>query len=292
MRSNEKWLLIHADDVGICHTANQAAFEVLEYGLVKSASMMVPCPWIYEVASYYRQHPEADLGLHLTVNSEWRHLRWGPVASRDKVGSLLDGDGCFWQSPADTRSRARSSEIDIELTAQIEKALMLGFKPTHMDFHMGTLFLNPEWVEIAWRLSQQYRIPLTMVRWTSAFGKREVESRGVPPAYMQQLLDAYEARGVSNIDDFISVVKGVTLEERRESYFELLRNLKPGISKLVIHPGLETGEMAQMMEGTAGGLPKRIADHRVFTDIQTRKLIESLGIRLVGWKDILPPQRG
>ncbi len=289
--AGEKLLLIHADDIGICHAANQAAFGTMEFGLVKSGSIMMPCPWVNEVAAYFQRNPAADFGLHLTINSEWQNLRWGPVASRDKVNSLLDREGCFWRSPADTRSHAKSNEIEIELTAQIEKALLLGFKPTHMDFHMGTLFLNPEWVEIAWRLSDRYRIPLTMVRWSSAFSKREVESRGVPPEYMKSLLESYDARGISNIDDFISVVNGVNLQERRENYFQILRNLKPGISKLVIHPGLENDEMKHMMEGAADGLPKRAADYRVFTDTQTRELITSLDIRLVGWRDILPTAR-
>lgn len=289
--SDTRRLLIHADDVGICHTANQATFDILAFGLVRSASLMMPCPWIHEAIAYYQHHPDTDFGLHLTVNSEWRHLRWGPVASRDRVPSLLDPDGCLWATPAETRAHAKSAEIEIELTAQIERALRLGVRPTHLDFHMGTLFLDPAWVAIATQLSDRYAIPLTLVRWSTAFGAREVESRGVPVDYMQRLLGAYEARGLCNIDDFISVVPGARLEERKAGYFDVLRNLRPGVTKLVIHPGRDSDEMRGMMKDADAAYLRRIADFQVFTDPETVQLIDRLGIRVINWKELAPRGR-
>ena len=283
-----KLLLIHADDLGICHAANQASFRVFDAGMVKSGSIMMPCPWVNEVAAYYRGHPDADIGIHLTLNSEWQTLRWGSVASSNKVKSLLDPEGCLWRAPMDTLAHADTNEIGIELTAQIEKALAIGLEPTHLDFHMGTVFLKPEWVDIALMLSKKYGIPLTLVRWSEDFGSREVESRGVPPDYMQSLLENFEQRGLSCLDYFITVVGGVDLPTRRAAYNKILQELPAGVTELIIHPGLDSNEMSAMMSGVNGGHTKRVADYQVFTDPATTRLIEQHGIKLIGWKDLVP----
>ena len=283
-----KLLLIHADDLGICHAANQAFFRVFEAGMVKSGSIMMTCPWVNEVAAYSRGHPDADIGVHLTLNSEWQTLRWGPVASSNRVKSLLDPDGCLWRAPMDTLAHADTDEIGIELTAQIEKALAIGLEPTHLDFHMGTVFLKPEWVEIALTLSRKYDTPLTLVRWSEDFGRREVGTRGVPPDYMQSLLQNIEQRGLSCLDHFITVIDGIDLPARRAAYHKVLQELPPGITELIIHPGLDSDEMRTMMSGAYGGHTKRISDCQVFCEPATRRLIEQCGIQLISWQDLVP----
>src|SRR5438105_9502574 len=129
-----KLIIVHADDLGETHAVNAAAMKALESGTINSASLMVPCPWFPEMADFAKSHPEADLGLHLTLTSERVYYRWGPVASIDKVPSLVDENGYFhhdWEG----NQRINPKEVEIELRAQVERALRMGVRPTHLDSH-------------------------------------------------------------------------------------------------------------------------------------------------------------
>jgi len=128
------------DDLGMARSVNAATIKAFESGLVSSGSIMVPCPWLPEIATYARQHPEADLGLHLTLTSEWAPYRWGPVLSKDRVASLLDNSGYFYLTESEAASRANAQEVEAEIRAQIERARSFGIQPTHLDSHMGTLY--------------------------------------------------------------------------------------------------------------------------------------------------------
>src|SRR2546426_6127685 len=141
---NAKLLILHADDLGAAHSVDAASFDAFDKGVISSASIMVPTPWIAEVAAYARAHPNADLGLHLTITSEWETYRWGSVESKDKVASLLDSSGTFPSEVQPVTKNAKVVEVERELRAQVERALALGIRPTHLDSHMGALFSTPE----------------------------------------------------------------------------------------------------------------------------------------------------
>src|SRR6266487_5688626 len=137
-----KLLIVHADDLGAAHSVDIASIKAFEGGLVNSGSIMIPCPWLSEIAAYARSHPEADLGLHLTLTSEWTSYRWGPVLSRDRVSSLLDHNSYFYLTESEAASHANAREVEAEIRAQIDRARAFGIKPTHLDSHMGTLYQN------------------------------------------------------------------------------------------------------------------------------------------------------
>src|SRR5437870_9998670 len=155
-----KLLIVHADDVGVTHSVNAATIKALDTGLVNSASIMVPCPWFPEIADYAKSHPASDLGLHLTLTSERVYYRWAPVASKDKVPSLIDENGYFHHDWAAT-TKINLNEVELELRAQIERAYAMGVRPTHLDSHQYRLYENGKgFFEVVLRLAHEYNLPV------------------------------------------------------------------------------------------------------------------------------------
>ncbi len=279
-------LILHADDFGMSHSVNRAIIEMLEAGAVSSASIMMPCPWVPEAAAWARAHPDKDLGLHLTLNSEWNTLRWGPLAPRDRVPGLLDAQGYLWSAVAQTASRANPQEVEAELRAQIEHARRLGIRFTHLDTHMGTLYARPDYFQVFERLGREYGVPILRVK------PSEAAVAQAPPAIRDYLLAneaRYQAEGVFRLDSLLTdPARGTkTYEERRAAYHDALRSLKPGVHMMILHPGY----LDEELRGATASAAQRDWDRRIFLEPETRELIRKLGIRLVGWQDVAPPAR-
>src|SRR5450755_5134779 len=161
--ADAKLLIIHADDLAVSHSQDRASFAALDSRAASSASIMVPCPWLTEVADYAKAHPDADLGLHLTLTSEWKNYRWGPVATHNEVPGLIGVDGSLWPDVPLVSKNASPAEVEKEIRAQVELALKVGIHPTHLDSHMGTLFTAayfPTYVKVA----REYRLPFLAMR--------------------------------------------------------------------------------------------------------------------------------
>src|SRR5262245_47627457 len=161
-KSTDKLLIVNGDDVGMCHSANLATIEALEKGLMRSATIMVPCPWFPEIAAYAKKNPEKDFGIHLCHTSEWIRYRWGPVAERSQVPGLLDPDGYLWRDGPEVYQHSKPEEALIEGRAQIKRALTAGVDVTHLDSHMGTLQFDPRYVAIYLQLAVEFDLPLRM----------------------------------------------------------------------------------------------------------------------------------
>ncbi|HSD47628.1 MAG TPA: polysaccharide deacetylase family protein, partial [Pyrinomonadaceae bacterium] len=159
-----KLLIVHADDLGMSHSVNTATLKAFQTGLVNSGSIMVPCPWLSEIAAFARANPQADLGLHLTLTSEWTHFRWGPVTPKDRVTSLLDKDGYFRLTESEAAQKADPKEVELEIRAQIERAKALGIVPTHLDSHMGTLYQTKELFDVFLRVARENKLPVRVAR--------------------------------------------------------------------------------------------------------------------------------
>lgn len=276
---NEKLLIVHADDIGMSHSVNLATIEAFNKGAISSGSIMVPCPWFPEIAAWAREHPEADLGLHLTLTSEWKHYRWRPVAPIDKVPGLLDEEGYMWRSEKQTAAKATAQEVETELRAQIDRALAFGIKPTHLDTHMGTLYTRRDFFEVYKKLGREYNIPIMVMRPTPeiiAYGKMT----GSPIS--EEMLRGTEAEGFVMLDHLVTGVPGKDFAERKVSYHNLLRNLKPGVTMLIVHLGLDDAELKAITNSWA----QRHGDLLSFTDPETQALIKQLGIKLVTWREL------
>lgn len=276
---NEKLLIVHADDIGMSHTVNTATIKAFAAGQVTSGSIMVPCPWFPEAAAYAKEHPELDLGLHLTLTSEWKYLRWRPVAPIDQVPGLLDSEGFMWRSERDTALHATPKEIETELRAQIKRALQFGVKPTHLDTHMGTLYTRKDFFEVYVKLGKEFGLPVMAMRPGPEVLEYLKKDKSPIDA---QTLSKVEADGLPVLDFLVTGVPGKDFAEREKSYHELLRNLKPGVTMLIVHLGLDTEEL----KATTGSWNQRFGDFQSFTDPATMKLIKDLGIKLVTWREL------
>ncbi len=263
-------LIIHADDLALAHSVDYASFAALDRKAVTSASIMVPCPWVTEVAAYAKAHPDSDLGVHLTLNSEWKEYRWGPQASRGEVPGLLDLDGYLHASPSMTMKLAKPEEVEREIRAQVERVVRAGIRPTHVDSHMGTLFAPaffPAYVKVA----REYGLPffaLRIVTSSPALRSLLLETDIMPDAYRM-------------------AAETVKPESWPEYYAGLIRGLEPGLTELIVHLGHDDAELqAITKDHPAFGSAWRQRDFDVVTSPEFRKALDDNHVRLIGWRDI------
>jgi predicted glycoside hydrolase/deacetylase ChbG (UPF0249 family) len=264
-----KLLILHADDLGVAHSVNVASFEALDRGTISSASVMIPTPWISEVAAYARAHPNADLGLHLTLTSEWDTYRWGSVESKDKVASLLDSTGTFPSDVPPVATRAKLQEVERELRAQIDRALALGIRPTHLDSHMGALFATPELIATYVKVAHDYRLPFLALR--------------VPPPAPPMPLSEKDIV----LDALIVAGEDVPRDQWKAFYLNAIANLKPGLTEMIVHLGRDDDELqAVMVNHEPYGSAWRQRDFDVVMSPEFRKALQDHRVTLVTWRDL------
>jgi predicted glycoside hydrolase/deacetylase ChbG (UPF0249 family) len=266
-----KLLIIHADDLAVAHSEDAASFEALDKNAVTSASIMIPCPWLNEVAAYAKAHPDADLGLHLTLTSEWKTYRWSPVESRDKVPSLLDPAGYLWPDTPQALSALKTDEAEREIRAQIERAIALGIHPTHLDTHMGTLFSRPDLFAIYVKVAREYKLPFL------AFIAPDT-----PPALSSLLSD----RDIL-INSVVIADPSVHASDWKTFYANAIKNLKPGVTEIIVHLGYDDAELqAVMVDHLDYGAAWRQRDYDAVTSPEFKRLLEENRAILIHWKDL------
>jgi len=267
-----KLLIVHADDLGMTHAVNAATIKALESGGVNSASIMVACPWFPEIAEYAKAHPEADFGLHLTLTSERVYYRWGPVAPRDKVASLVDANGYFWHDWAAER-RIEPKEVELELRAQIERAYAMGIRPTHLDSHQYRLYDNgKDLFDVLLRIAHEKNLPFFVVRdW---FAEHPYLEASLSPTDIV-------------IDHTVTMNPSVPPEKWAEFYRTAIKNLQPGVTEFVIHVAFADEEMtAATRERDTWGAAWRQRDFDFFTSAEFRQLLAQQKIKLVNWREL------
>jgi chitin disaccharide deacetylase len=267
-----KLVIIHADDLGQTHAVNAAAIKALQGGTINSASLMVPCPWFPEMADYAKSHPDADFGLHLTLTSERIYYRWGPVAPADKVQSLVD-ETAYFHHDWEHQQHVSPKDVEVELRAQIERALAMGVRPTHLDSHQYRLIMNgKELFDVMLRMGHEYKLPIFVTRdWF------------VDHPYLPQSLGPNDIV----LDHTVTIGPEVTPEKWNEFYTTALRNLKPGVTEFVIHPGFDDEELrAATRERSTWGSAWRQRDYDFFTSDQFREILAQQKIQLITWREL------
>jgi chitin disaccharide deacetylase len=265
-----KLLILHADDLGFAHSENAASFDALDKGAINSGSIMIPTPWVTEVAEYAKRNPNADLGLHLTLTSEWKTYRWGGVAPRDQVSSLYEPDGTFPRGTDTVAKRAKLDEVERELRAQIDRAYALGIRPTHVDSHMGALFDTPELFRTYVKVARSYKLPF-------------LHYLGSPsPANVAALLPN------DIVPDTVFMASEVAPPDRwKQYYLDIIRNMKPGLTWIGVHVGYDDAELRAVMIGhEAYGSKWRQQDYDVLTSAEFKKALKDNGVVLVTWREI------
>lgn len=267
-----KLLIVHGDDLGMAHSVNAASIKALETGLVSSGSIMVPCPWLTEIAAYARSHPQADLGLHLTLTSEWSLYRWGPVLGRDRVPSLLDPGGYLFPLESEAAAHIDVKEAEAEVRAQIARARALGIQPTHLDSHMGTLYQTKALFEILLRVARENKLPIRVSQQMSASA-----------SFLPTILQPDDVV----IDSIISIEPSVTPEGWSSYYTDAIKNLQPGVTELVVHLAYDDEEMKGVtFDHPNWGAAWRQRDFEFMTSDTFRKLLQENNVRLTTWREV------
>lgn len=271
---NTKLLIVHADDAGLSHSENLATIQALTNGHVNSYSIMTPCPWFEEMASFAKKNVGIDCGVHLTLTCEWKFYKWGPVLPYSQVPSLVNENGSFFSNRTDFKNSASAADVKNELRAQIEKAYQFGLNPTHLDSHMYTIGLKREFLEIYKELGAEYNLPVFL-------NKGLIESFGL------------DAEQWVNHDDLCvdNVVLGdyevFSRNELYEFYSTSIDNLKEGLNLILIHPAFDNQEMQGItFEHPNFGSKWRQIDFDFFTSSECISKINENGIKLITWRDV------
>ena len=268
-QKNDKLLIIHADDLGVSHSENAASISALEHGSVISASIMVPCPWFPEIAAYAASHPKADFGLHMTLTSEWKNYKWPTAAAKSDVPTLTNQYHFMYSAVDSVTSISNATEVEAELRAQIERAKQFGIDITHLDSHMGTIYAKPDYVNVLRKLGKEYKIPVML--------NGQILS-----------LNGITANGDDVVIDSIYVESPTDYKNGANAFYtNLLNNVKPGVSLVILHAAFDDAEMQAVTTGHPDyGAAWRQADYNFFTSNTCKKLLADNHIHVITWREI------
>jgi predicted glycoside hydrolase/deacetylase ChbG (UPF0249 family) len=265
----DRVVIVHADDVGMCQATVPAFFELAAGGLVSAGSAMVPCPWFRETAAWWRRNPQVDLGVHLTLTSEWEHYRWGPVAACDPAAGMVAIDGCFHRAPA-LMYRPDPEAALREMRAQVQCARDAGIDVTHIDCHMFAMLVDGL-VEPYMALGLELGLPVLMTR---------------QPAWVKALaaanIDRWEEMGLPVFDH----VREMPLDQPPEVLLRVAKSmfdeLPSGLTYIIIHPAMDTPELRAI----GGDWRQRVADYETFRNLELHNHVQRTDIHVIGWQPV------
>ena len=271
--ADAKLLIVHADDIGLAQSVNEATNAAFASGGISSGSIMVPCPWFTDFAEYYKTHSDLDVGIHITLTSEWDHYKFGGVLPSSEIPSLLDSNGYFYPTTEEVAQYADPVEAEKEIRAQIERALAYGINPSHLDTHMGSVLAKPELVQIYFKLGMEYNLPVFVPRML-LMGIPEEQREIIKEEFV--LVDRY----------FMLNLEGPEASWEEE-YGKIIEKVSPGLNVMIVHLANDNAEMqAVAVNHPAFGATWREKDLNYVQSQAYKDLLKEKQIRLVTWKEI------
>ncbi len=275
---NDRVLITHIDDMGFCHAANAASRECLSSGAASCASVIVNAPWFMEAASICREHPQFDVGVHLTLTCEYTTLRWPALSSRDPATGLIDAEGYLWHTREDAVRNVKEDAAEAEMREQIDRALAAGIDVTHIDTHMGSV-VHPKFLRIYLQLAAEYGVPAFLPNITrerlEALREDEMANE-----YLE-VLDQVDTDSVPTLDEIL-IDTLIDLDDKKSFYRDLIDHVKPGLTHLLFHPAKKSEEL----KAIADTFDSRNADYEAFSDRELKTYIEDAGIKHIGYREL------
>ncbi len=286
-----KVLILHIDDVGMSYDSNLGAIKAMEEGVANSLSMMMPCSWIPGFFKYLEKHPETDAGLHLTLTSEWDNYRWGPLAGKPAVPGLVDKEGALWPSVMATATNASADEIETEIRAQLDRSRSMGWEPTHLDSHMGTLFAKQDFLMRYLKVGMEENIPVMFPGGHNTMIMETAGSTGLTKEMTTTIGEQLWAAGLPVLDDLHNISYGWKGTDemsksdlqryKTEKYIESLKALQPGLTMVIMHCTWPT----EVFEHISESGQTREGDLLAMMSPELKKYIEENNIVLTTWRE-------
>ncbi len=290
-----KVIIMHVDDMGMSYDSNLGGIEAMTKGVANSCSVMMPCPWVPGFTHLMKQHPGLDVGLHLTLTSEWKDYRWGPLSGKPRVPGLTDTEGAMWRNNYEVVKHASADEVEIEIRAQVERARTMGFEPTHLDSHMGTLFASPAFLERYIKAGIAYQIPLMFPGGHNTLIAAELKNTSADMQMARTIGKKLWESGLPVLDDLFNNSydwkpgPDIYADDKKlqhyktEKYIETLKTLKPGITMVIMHCTNTT----EVFEQISDSGPTRRGDYLAMIDPRLKQFIEKEGIILTTWREMM-----
>jgi len=287
-------VILHVDDAGMSYDSNEGVFNAISNGVAKSTSVMMPCPWVPGFVHWLKEHPNADAGLHLTLTSEWKDYRWSALSGKPKVPGLIDTEGAMWHSVEEVVKHASPDEVETEIRAQIDRSKVMGFQPTHMDSHMGTLFAFPAFTEKYIKLGIEYHIPIMFPGGHSTLIAQQMKSLAVDLQQARAVGKMLWSAGLPVIDDIENnsytwtLPPGVEATDenlrkyKTQFYMNALKSVQPGITYVIMHCTATTEVFSKISDSGA----TRRGDLLAMTNPELKAFLEKEGIIVTTFREL------
>ena len=268
---NDKLLIIHADDLGLSRSVNELSLKALDSNYVNSASIMMPTPEVEEVVKHLIENPTLDIGLHLTVTSEWESYKWDGISPKDSIPSMIDEYGNFYEKKKNFIKNANPEEVRMELQSQIDYARSLGINPSHIDSHEGALFFSPEIFKVYLEVAEKNNLP--------AFVPKELS-----PHFDKNFS---KPKNLVIVEKLYMADKSIEFENWENYYHSIIKELKPGLNEIIVHLGTDNEELKDITSNrVAFGSKWRNLDYEIISSAKFRSLLKENDIKLVNWTHI------